>query len=496
MQKCRKADFIALCGLTSLVRICFALYAQWTKKEVILRKRSAQLRERVVDGRQRRRLRCWVLCSRSCAQEENMRNLVPLRELLPDLPSQLGGALEVDNVVRVRGILFALWAEVACSMRPFRQASLAVRMRARARCRSRGLHAWRQWLQLRKQRDVTVRSHCNRWSASTLLPCILAWRRVVRHSNAAAAMRSAGDLSILRAIWRSWLSLADRSKKFCRSSAAFRHMQLSQEKREILRSWALRASRDARIRRFVCALDAAQTRWATREVWCHEASSDPRLQEMFCRFASAFDTQSRFVRPVLHQDSELRAVLSLVWSRQQLSVAFARMRGSYQGWVLDMWPLGNAVLLPPDSERYVQAKKRLPLMLKRLEEESSPAYATSIVRAARQSTGQPVETRSMWFALADLLVVHHPGWQSRSPPQVEQLAQHHTPMRSSVQAPFVARPLLGATPQFGGCRDGQRPELRIRLPVQHNPGQQLPQWPTTGHTFSQWPTSEHAVVAS
>merc|ERR1719253_40220 len=103
-------------------------------------------------------------------------------------------------------------------------------------------------------------------------------------------------------------------------------------------------------------------------------------------------------------------------------------------------------------------------MIHRLEEEKSPRHALAMVKAARRSGQHALETRSMWFALADLLVVHHPGWPSQSRLPVGPLAEHPSSAQAtherrhqpySIQAMQSVKDDHHAAPHFGGfSRDG------------------------------------------
>jgi len=482
LQKCRKADFLNLCRLSRVLRACFGAYVEWSRKESLIRSRSAQLQERVGDARQRRRLLCWVACSRSAGQENEEIKLATLRNLLPPWvhnyarqppPVAIGKPELADerHAAYVQGIVFALWAEHTCSMRPMRYASRSLKVRVQTKRKAQGLAMWRHWTQIRCLHSRVVAGHRHRWGGLTLWPCLVAWRRTVRISRALASVHYITQLRLMTVVWSCWQSQRSRSKKSYRVAAALSTVQESQVLREVLWSWAGCASRDTKVRRLVRNFDAAHSRWNSEDQWRHRASVDPTLQAMFSRFASAFDGHRAeslvcFPRsrdssaanvPSLPRASGFDTVLSLIWSRQQLTVALARLKGHRQAWMLNMWPLNLSPMLLPSSDDYRQVERRFPIMVSRLEEESSVAYATTIVRASKQKRRQPVHTGSMWLALADLLVIHYPGWPSQSRQPVAQLTSHPERERREHRHEHIeAFPSSSlppdATPHFGACR--------------------------------------------
>ncbi|CAE7278791.1 cysK, partial [Symbiodinium sp. KB8] len=183
-----------------------------------------------------------------------------------------------------------------------------------------------------------------------------------------------------------------------------------------------RGRRRAGTARVVEILARADRRWLTEEDWMRRALSDSGLQAMFYRFAEALD-QHRSRRESSQGGSLLlrgsfQSVVGLVWARQQLSVVLGRLRGYHQPWFLGFWASGPWPLLAPSDPYFLQAEIRLRVMISKLEAERAQEYVPSAFRMMRSDSeaNTPMQQRQLlWQALADLLVVHHPGWPSQPP---------------------------------------------------------------------------------
>lgn len=99
-------------------------------------------------------------------------------------------------------------------------------------------------------------------------------------------------------------------------------------------------------------------------------------------------------------------------------------------WALGWWPAGASSLLPQDSLYYKQTNMRLKVMLANLEAQQAPhrtLHLFSLVSQTRASSKRrtqadtlplPWKRGFMWHTLADLMVVQHPGWPSRTHPSL------------------------------------------------------------------------------
>eukprot|EP00435_Cladocopium_sp_Y103_P070210 s619_g34.t1 len=175
--------------------------------------------------------------------------------------------------------------------------------------------------------------------------------------------------------------------------------------------------------------------------WMRKASADQQLQAMFRRFAQALDQHSTPSQGSIVLRGAFQSVLALVWARQQLSVVLGRLRGYFQPWFLGCWPQSKWPLLSPEDPYFMQAEIRLRVMMSQLDAVDRPKdfaprwykeQAPSLYKLMQDSDAlrQPNSRRISWQALADLLVVHHPGWPSQVPSfqPVEPVAKGVTPL--------------------------------------------------------------------
>lgn len=233
-----------------------------------------------------------------------------------------------------------------------------------------------------------------------------------------------------RTIWNKWSSAVRSAEHISRCAVAFRELTEARLARRCFVTWAFRSSRDAKLRRLVQILDGSMRRCIGHDEWMTRTSRNPTVRSMFCRFASAFDRRRTELanadRVPLARNGAMDTVLALIWSRQQLSVAMGRLRGYPQPWTLGSWvsPEG-LVLIERSSPYYRQAELRMEAMLVRLEEAQSLSATMMFFNAALEGgvgdcsgDSQPglVQRTLMWRALADLMVVYHPGWPSHGRP--------------------------------------------------------------------------------
>jgi len=210
----------------------------------------------------------------------------------------------------------------------------------------------------------------------------------------------------------------------------------------VARAWFHRSRQKSTAGKLVRILERASQRWIEQDEWTSRAAGDPALRAMFQRFAVAFDQRRSELSPAgrkpLAEDGEFEASISLIWARQQLSVALGRLKGYLQPWVLGQWPAGPLPLLSPSNPYYKQAEMRLSIMVSELEAEQSQERAASMFwlmyqdgvecSTGRQCAGDAQRAHwqhaLMWQALADLMVVHHPGWPTHGRQAAGPLARH------------------------------------------------------------------------
>lgn len=223
--------------------------------------------------------------------------------------------------------------------------------------------------------------------------------------------------------------------------------------REVIVAWFQHRRKLMAARRLCLVLDRADARWIGEEEWMRKALADQHLQAMFRRFAQALDQHSTPSQGSIVLRGAFQSVLALVWARQQLSVVLGRLRGYFQPWFLGCWPQSKWPLLSPEDPYFMQAEIRLRVMMSQLDAVRAQEQAPSLYKLMQDSDAlrQPNSRRVSWQALADLLVVHHPGWPSQVPPfqPVEPVAKGVTPL-----APHFGRLEQRAwLLPFSGCGD-------------------------------------------
>eukprot|EP00913_Durusdinium_trenchii_P009250 g8695.t1 len=159
-------------------------------------------------------------------------------------------------------------------------------------------------------------------------------------------------------------------------------------------------------------------------------------QAMFRRFAEALDQQSSSQGSLLLRGA-FQSVIAMVWARQQLSVVLGRLRGYFQPWLLGWWPMSSYPLLSPEDPYFMQAEIRLRVMMSQLDALRAQEQQPSVYKLMQDS--EPNSKLISWQALADLLVVHHPGTATGRP---------RNPAPKTILEP-VAKGIVPLAPHFG-----------------------------------------------
>lgn len=277
-----------------------------------------------------------------------------------------------------------------------------------------------------------LRDHCMRWSRHGALPmCFAEWAKVARCARTVARRVASVRYVALQRSWQVWSHQlhGTRSKDLC--AVAFRQLRSRSVVREALQQWWLIAQRRVKLQRLAAILEKPGRLWMREPEWRVQAIRDSTLRAMFVRFSEAFDQRRTELLPGIRKQSlqteAFEALISLIWSRQQLSVALGRFRGYPQPWVLGAWPCGLATLLPTDSPYYLQAELRMDAMVSQVESEELPERAFSLYRTLQTHDSSswpssadmrplPRQRLCMWQALADIIVVYHPGWPTACRP--------------------------------------------------------------------------------
>lgn len=298
---------------------------------------------------------------------------------------------------------------------------------------------WASRARARRRRRGAVLEHWARWSPLLAHRCLQDWRRTTRCARQVAVRMAGKDLQRACACWSAWSAQAKVTGGGRRRAAALGAGAACRRAAAVVAAWFTHARRRAGARRLAEALGRAEARWAPEADWRRRALADPALRAMFGRFALAFDQRRQEMgaasdRRPLATLGAYEALVALIWARQQLSVSLGRLKGYPQPWYLGFWLAGPYPLLAPDNAYYVQAELRLVEMVSRLEAAQSPDQAVSLFWSlcaaspgaaaglASEEPAWPSRTEStveqrllMWQALADLMVVHHPGWIAPQP---------------------------------------------------------------------------------
>lgn len=444
--------------LKALHRASFHAFARWTQKSIELRGRCEGLQKRVAAGRQLRRLCSWAICTRehsrqACPTEvqahaflawvtQHRRDVAVKRRMSMMDARRLGGLL-----LRI----MIPWFAKACEGRSLRAASRTYRARRRARETHHGLATLRRYACFQSHRRGIVLSHRAAWDQRAVLrPCMTIWWQAAWCARAFARLWTARSQRGCRNCWRAWRFQTEASESKRRCGVAFRRLHLSHLARRIVSSWSVHTGHIAAAKQLVSVLGHVWSkRWVGEKSWRTRATSDSVLQAMFCRFALAFDNRRAEVSPhgnrSFAQGEAFQALVSMIWARQQLSVALGRLKGYPQPWVLGSWPVGSTPLLHRGSPYYLQAEMRLEAMTCELQAdvpvEAAPTTLwASCAAAAAAENGRPLPRQRalMWQTFADLMVVNHPGWPTQTSPLVGTLAQQGLAALAAAPAPVPA----------------------------------------------------------
>jgi len=311
-----------------------------------------------------------------------------------------------------------------------------------------------------------VQGHLVRLEVQGLLPCTTAGRSVGR-TNVVAQWSAARGFRHISTCWRAWNSWAAVLEVRSRCAGVLCWIC------QVVDAWFSFAKKRSGSQRLASLMARLQRPWLSEVEWQDRACGDPVLAVMFQRFALALNQQrlqapwaGRIALDV--QDGALEALASLIWTRQQISVALGRLKGYPQPWVLGAWPAGQFLLLSPENPYYLQAEMRLSIMVSELDAQQSPDRVASIFEllcadsgdrsgdAIGEADSPNSQTRDlepshwqrmrMWHALADLLVVHHPGWSSRPQSSSNEHSGWHRHQQFLCTMERPAEPAITMTP--------------------------------------------------
>jgi len=432
MRNKRRADLLCLMLSAGLIRRCFEAYAAWTQKVSFIRVRTTDLETRIRGERQRRRLCGWAVSCRAERVMHEARRSLPMAAIFQAWVSVHSLQRRVAwttsrNRARLLHVVFGAWAEASCGGLRLRSLSVETVARRRLAFTQHVLHAWTRYSCEERSRRSALETHDLRWSHKTLCSYVFWWRHITRLRRVLTRTAAGRHRRLTHDCWHAWLWQGAISKNGRRRSMVLRSIRNSSDARMSFQSWRRTARRLAGARRLVEVLSWVDEQWLSEPEWHDRAVRDPAICAMFKRFATAFDRRSETTK--LHREA-MGPVVSLIWSRQQASVALGRLRGYPQPWALGWWPAGASSLLPQDSLYYKQTNMRLKVMLANLEAQQAPnrtLHLFSLVSQTRASSKRRTEADTlplpwkrgfMWHTLADLMVVQHPGWPSRTHPSL------------------------------------------------------------------------------
>jgi hypothetical protein len=417
----------------------FRAYRSLVAKEGRLRTRSVAFEARISARRQHRRMCGWALCSRELYRSSNPVG-GPARVFMAWVTAHQQEVSKVRGLTRLAfnqhmnacAFVWESWRELTVNHRGFRQAERAHRASRYARAGLGGLRVWSHWAGRRRRNRHVAREHQSRCDLRSLLPYFRDWRREVRNASAASIICANSGLNNLRPCWRAWRSTAATATHRQRCGDAFQSLRSAQTTREILDVWSRTAAKHSRVRKLVIRLERISQRWISESQWRSRVVKDPTLWTMFSRFSQAVDNPRSALsssEPLASVQSQaFETLVSLIWQRQQLSVALGRLKGYSQPWLLGTWCNGDTPLLPLGSPYHRQTEIRLEAMIARLEAERSPEQAASFyaLAYAGASCDSAVGNNIMTIAenkpgrrqvahmqaLSDLMVVYRPEWPS------------------------------------------------------------------------------------
>lgn len=458
----RRARALLMSVRMGLQRGAFEAVARSAKKGKARRLATAAFAREVRIERTHRRLAAWRVCAR--AEERVAEVLSVAWAAWAGFFEQSAG--QVRSAGRLRGrreasavaAVFRPWCLAASSQRRRRRASEALVVARARRSGERRLRAWRSWAQMRRWYSGVVLHHRSRWAALPVHRCLTTWRRHVSMLTGAAERIVLKNSESAHACITAWADRVGGVAVSRQRGVEMCGFILASWASRAVKEWFVSARRRMGARRLFGCMEQVDGKWVREPMWRARATTDAALRAMFQRFAAAFDRRRQelgaFDRRPLAHGTAFESVVALVWARQQMSVALGRLKGYPQPWAIGAWLNGPDPLLPPDNLYCMQAEMRLSVMLSSLEEASGRAaslFASMCEGGAQRSEeveAAPEQRALMWNALADLLVVHRPGWSAQSHMSHESLAHEAV----APQPPYhvvAASPPHAAWPHYG-----------------------------------------------
>ncbi|CAJ1377768.1 unnamed protein product, partial [Effrenium voratum] len=385
----------------SWLRRFFRAYALWVQRARRLQARARPLALALQNARKARRLGAWAVHGR---------------------------ALHVSSQRAVRA--FRAWLEEA-------RRNKALSWASRSLVSDRVLRAWKEGFQglhswFLSRRTLRAMIGGRRTTLlSSVLYCWVAALLPGRHA-ASELQRRLRTRQLL--IFDAWLRLSVLSRKRGAHAEALQDRSSRVRGTEVALAWLQHGRRRAAAAQLGAVLARANTRWIGEEEWMRRALVDKSLQSVFQRFAEALDQQGSGpqAQGSLMMRGTFQSVVAMVWARQQLSVVLGRLRGYFQPWLLGLWPKSAWPLLAPNDPYFLQAEIRLRVMMSKLDAVRAQEQGPAIYKLMQGDGSRSAQRLLTWQALADLLVVHHPG------------------VRQNVEP--VATKGVVALPQFGNIR--------------------------------------------
>lgn len=404
----------------TLLRKVFKAYAAWVKRARSIQARAKHLGTELCLARKAQRLGSWAAHCR---------------------------AFHVSSKRATQ--VFNAWLTQARREKTLSWASRSLASDQLRRAGQEGLRKLRSWCIFRRTLRAMMAGR-RQTLLSSVLYCWVAALLPARHAMTELQHRARARLLQLFDAW----ARQGRQRGARKGQAEAMRLRCGlQGPREVIVAWFQHRRKLMAARRLCLVLDRADARWIGEEEWMRKALADQHLQAMFRRFAQALDQHSTPSQGSIVLRGAFQSVLALVWARQQLSVVLGRLRGYFQPWFLGCWPQSKWPLLSPEDPYFMQAEIRLRVMMSQLDAVRAQEQVPSLFKLMQDSDAlrQPNSRRVSWQALADLLVVHHPGWPSQVPPfqPVEPVAKGVTPL-----APHFGRLEQRAwLLPFSGCGD-------------------------------------------
>jgi len=459
-----------------LIRTMLKALATWTQKMVKLRARCSDLTSRTDKLRRQRRLGNWAMAGRAQQQQLLTRSLARsafslwANKVKSAFAACQTAALKVSDLnANLLRYVVELWGTLAVHYMRMRKACMAAETELRRQYCSRGFDRWRRAAAERHRLRCNLDRHRHREGVQVLQRCTSAWIRGTNLARATDKLCITGRKKVQRRCWNLWHAQVRAAKQNEMMCTAFHSLRASQRARTWLRSWHLVIRKGIGAKRLEKALDAAWgKRWVSEGQWLVHARADPALRMMFHQFADAIERQRAALEPAvsnagpLAREDSFSSLVSLIWTRQQLSVALGQLRGYRQPWVLGGWPAEHLPLLPAESPYCMQAQMRLEALVAQLElpaGSGSLKAPNSMLHSGAVATAPPWQRALMWQASADLMVACRPRWRPTAarPPSAGMPARRRPCAAGPVahvakDSPQAAQPGAPAKQQNGGLQ--------------------------------------------